>query len=31
MSQPIGISDYQLKALPSPEELKAILNKNSEN
>lgn len=27
MSQPIGVSDYQLKALPSPEELQKILNK----
>jgi predicted nuclease of restriction endonuclease-like (RecB) superfamily len=29
MSQPIGVSDYQLKALPSPDELKAILTKES--
>jgi predicted nuclease of restriction endonuclease-like (RecB) superfamily len=28
MSQPIGVSDYQLKALPSPDELKVVLNKN---
>lgn len=27
MSQPIGVSDYQLKALPSLEELQKILNK----